>query len=124
MDQAEDGEAKIEAVDSQTVEAEFKRNWGRTLLGLAMNQLEGEYREQEKSELFEKLKPFISREQGQNYQEVADSLKMKLPAVRMAASRLRERFRLLLRQEIAHTVNTSDEIEEEIRDLFIAFHTG
>jgi RNA polymerase sigma-70 factor (ECF subfamily) len=41
-------------------------------------------------------------------------------AVRVAAHRLRRRYRELLRDEIAQTVTTEDQIDQEIRDLFAA----
>jgi RNA polymerase sigma-70 factor (ECF subfamily) len=45
---------------------------------------------------------------------------MSEPAVKMAVRRLRQRYRELLRLEIAQTVGTSQEVDEEIRCLFAA----
>jgi RNA polymerase sigma-70 factor (ECF subfamily) len=39
-------------------------------------------------------------------------------AVRVAVHRLRQRYGELLRSEVAHTVNTEDEVDEELRYLF------
>lgn len=107
--------------DSQTSDQEFQRQWARTVLQLVMKQLEEDYRKQDKLAQFQQLKPFIAREEGQNYQAVADQLEMTSSAARMAASRMRDRFRLLLRQEIAQTVASEQDVDEEIQDLLRAF---
>ena len=39
----------------------------------------------------------------------------------MAVHRLRNRYREILRAEIAHTVSSAEEVEEEIRFLFASF---
>jgi RNA polymerase sigma-70 factor (ECF subfamily) len=41
-------------------------------------------------------------------------------ALKMSIQRLRRRYGDLLRAEIAHTVSTPQEIDEEIRSLFAA----
>ena len=111
----------MEPADSLTAEQEFQRQWARTVLKLVMDQLEEDYRQQDKLVQFQQLKPFIAREEGQNYQGVADQLQMTSAAARMAASRMRDRFRFLLRQEIAQTVTGEQEVDEEIHELFRAF---
>ena len=121
LDQREDGDRKMEPTDSLTAEQEFQRQWARTVLQLVMKQLEEDYREQDKLAQFQQLKPFIARQEGQNYQTVADQLEMTASAARMAASRMRDRFRFLLRQEIAQTVASEQDVDEEIHDLFRAF---
>ncbi len=54
------------------------------------------------------------------YREMAGELEMSEGAVRVAAHRLRRRYRELLRDEIAQTVTSEDQIDQEIRDLFVA----
>jgi RNA polymerase sigma-70 factor (ECF subfamily) len=51
--------------------------------------------------------------------ELGARLGMSDDAVKTAVSRLRRRYRELLREEIAHTVSGSAEVEEEIRHLFV-----
>ncbi len=121
LDQRQEGDRKMEPADSLTAEQEFQRQWARTVLQLVMKQLEEEYLELGKLTQFQRLKPFIAREEGQNYQEVADQLEMTTSAARMAASRMRDRFRFLLRQEITQTVASEQDVDEEIHDLFRAF---
>ena len=55
------------------------------------------------------------------YAQIAARLKLTEPAVKMAVHRLRARYREILRAEIAHTVSSAEEVEEEIRQLFASF---
>ena len=123
LDQREDDDRKMEPADTLTADQEFQRQWARTVLQLVMEQLENDYQKQGKLKQFQQLKPFIARAEGQNYQAVADQLQMTPSAARMAASRLRDHFRQLLRQEITQTVSSQQHVDEEIRDLFLAFQT-
>lgn len=52
------------------------------------------------------------------YAELAARLKLSEGALRVAVHRLRQRYRELLRAEIAHTVADAGEVEEELRYLF------
>ena len=55
-----------------------------------------------------------------DYAGWAAALDMNAGAVKVALHRLRRRFGELLRSEIAHTVSTPEEIDDEIRHLFAA----
>jgi RNA polymerase sigma-70 factor (ECF subfamily) len=68
---------------------------------------------------FEQLKQFISGSPGTEAREAAaDALGISEGAVKVAAHRLRGRYRELLRSEIAQTVEEPKEIDDEIRSLF------
>ena len=68
---------------------------------------------------FETLQPFLSLDRDSaNYVEAAQQMKTTEAAARVAAHRLRKRYRALLRDEIAHTVATPEEVDDEIRHLF------
>ena len=67
---------------------------------------------------FEVLKPFLLGEKGGlSYEEAAAHLGMAVPAVTSAIHRMRGRFRLLLFEEVANTVEGPEEVEPEIRHL-------
>jgi RNA polymerase sigma-70 factor (ECF subfamily) len=67
------------------------------------------------------LKSYLTADKGSApYRDVADDLDITEGAVRIAVHRLRKRYRELLREEIAQTVTSDDQIDEEIRDLFTA----
>jgi DNA-binding transcriptional regulator LsrR (DeoR family) len=55
------------------------------------------------------------------YAEIAARLNLTEAAVKMAVQRLRARYREILRAEIGDTVSSPEEIEEEIRHLFVSF---
>ena len=70
---------------------------------------------------FEQLKPFLTGEDpGIAYARLAADLGMSEGAVKVAIHRLRRRFAQSLREEIARTVASPEQIEEEIRYLLAA----
>jgi RNA polymerase sigma-70 factor (ECF subfamily) len=86
-----------------------------------MMQLELEYNRVGKQALFHRLKVFLGGVvQSMHYSQVATELDMSEEAVKMAVYRLRKRYRDLLRNEIAQTVATQEQVDEEIQDLFEA----
>lgn len=99
----------------------FDRSWALTMLGNTMDRLEAEVVKVNKRELFESLKVYLCGEEtAVPYRDAAAKLDMTEGAVKVAVHRLRRRYRELLHDEIAQTVHTSDQIEEEIQDLFAA----
>mgnify|MGYP006297318381 FL=1 len=93
-----------------------------TVIERAMDALEQEYVETGKGELFRLLNDHITAEpEAGFYRHSADRLEMSEGALRVAAHRLRRRLRELIRSEIAETVATPEQLDEEIRDLFAAF---
>jgi RNA polymerase sigma-70 factor (ECF subfamily) len=69
--------------------------------------------------LFEALKPCLLGERtAQPYATLASKLAMTEGSVKVAVHRLRQRYRQLLRDEIANTVAQPEEVEEELRYLF------
>jgi RNA polymerase sigma-70 factor (ECF subfamily) len=102
----------------------FERRWARTLLEQVLARLEAEYGAGEKKRLFECLKDCLTRESSAlPYATIAAQAGMTEAAVKVAAHRIRARYRELLRDGIAKTVSGPDEVEEEIRHLFATFGT-
>lgn len=100
----------------------FERQWAITLLDQVMAQLQAEYTDTDRGELFTHLHPCLTKEDDAlPYAEIAAKLGMTEAAIKMALQRLRGRYRELLRTEIAKTVESPDEIEDEIRHLFAVF---
>jgi RNA polymerase sigma-70 factor (ECF subfamily) len=100
----------------------FDRQWAMTLLERAMTQLQAEYVASGRAKLFEYLQSCLAREESAlPYAEIAARLNLTEAAVKMAVHRLRARYREILRAEIAHTVSSAEEVEEEIHHLFSAF---
>lgn len=100
----------------------FDRQWALTLLERATSRLREEYVGSGRARLFEALSGvLIKDEQSLSYAQIAAQLHLTEAAVKVAVHRLRGRYRELLRAEIASTVSSPEEIEEEIRHLFSVF---
>jgi DNA-directed RNA polymerase specialized sigma24 family protein len=106
----------------ETPDVLLEKQWAMTLIGQVMGRLQGEYEESGRGELFGFLRANITRDdEAMGYADIAAKLGSSEAAVKMAAMRLRERYRTLLREEIARTVDSPDEIDDEIRHLFRVF---
>ena len=115
-------ELGFEPADNVTAEKIFERRWALTLLEQVLQRLRDEYVQSGKWRLFEQLKPTLTEEsRSVAYAEIATRLDMTEGAVKVAVHRLRQRYRELLRAEIADTVSSPEEVDEEIRALFAAF---
>jgi RNA polymerase sigma factor (sigma-70 family) len=101
----------------------YDRHWAMTLLERAMDQLGADYAAASKEELFRQLKPLLLTEvTATSYQQLAGSLGLTEGAVKVALHRLRQRFRDAVRAEVAHTVATPEEVDEELRCLMAALN--
>ena len=106
------------ADDKASPEILFDRQWAATLLDQVMNRLCAEYACEGKADLFQRLQPCLTgAEPVLPYADLAALLGMTTNAVKMAVHRLRKRYGELLRAEIADTVASPQEVEDEIRHL-------
>jgi len=116
-----DARYALEPTDGSTPESAYDRRWAATVLEAVRGRLREEYAVQGKTALFAALEPSLTG--GDDllpYSELMVRLDLKESAVKMAVHRLRKRFGELLRDEIAQTVSTPAEVEEEIRQLITA----
>ncbi|PWU07961.1 MAG: RNA polymerase subunit sigma-24 [Verrucomicrobia bacterium] len=108
-----------EPADPRTPEQEFERRWAVALLDEVLNRLRAEHKDKESVESFETLKPcLVGDSESQPYAELAKKHGISEGAVKVNVHRLRRRYRELLREEIANTVATADEVDAEMRYLF------
>ena len=99
----------------------FEQQWAMTLLDQTLARLYEEFVASGKGALFGKLKIFLTGErQAASYSDLAARLGMTEAALKMAVSRMRQRYGELLRAEIANTVASPGEIDDELRALFAA----
>ena len=118
---AAEGRYQLEPVEQRTPERLFHRRWATVLLETVLDQLEQEYVSAGNGRTFSKLQAFLVGENGsETYRTAAADLGTSEAAMKMAALRLRRRFRELLCQRIAETVADPAEVEEEQRFLFVA----
>ena len=109
----------VEPADNVTPERSFELRWALTLLEEVLKRLQAEYEHEGKADLFAALNPCLVGERtSQPYAELAKKLGTTEGAVKAAVHRLRQRYRALLRDEIAQTVAGPDEVDEELRHLF------
>ena len=110
--------AGFEPADTSTADQIYERRWALTVLDQVFARLGDEYRSAGNVILFERLKALLTDEPDRLSQaQIADELGMTENAVKQAFHRLRERYRQLLREEIAHTVMAPGDIEDELRHL-------
>lgn len=106
------------AVADGTPERLFERRWALSLLDHVMARLRADYTAAGKAEQFERLKGLLTREENDpGYETLAAEIGVSAGALRMQLHRLRRKYRHALRAEIADTVATPREIDEEIRFL-------
>jgi RNA polymerase sigma factor (sigma-70 family) len=116
--------ADLEPADTLSADRIYERRWALTLLDQVLARLHQEYRAANNSGLFDELKQLLGDEPDRPSQAIIGrKLGMTENAVKQAFHRLRERYRALVREEIAHTVAVPGDIEDELRH-FIAVLQG
>ena len=109
---AQDAGASIQADEA------FDRAWALTLLNLAIDRLRQESVAAGRPGDFEALKDGLMADRGAiDYSAVARQLGMSEGAARVAAHRLRKRFREVFRQEILQTLVEGTDLDAELRHL-------
>ncbi|MEM7455874.1 MAG: hypothetical protein AAF456_16085 [Planctomycetota bacterium] len=121
VDEAE-GRYQLEPEDGWTPESLFDRRWALTVLQQALGQLQTEYGEKDKSALFDSLAPMLTIDSDdlQAYDRIAEQLSMSTGAVKVAAHRMRERYREVLTAVVAQTLADPDALDDEIDILLKA----
>ena len=102
----------------------YDRRWAFTVLDRVFARLREESERSLNPPLLQRLNTLLSDEPGRPSQaEIAREFGMTENAVKQAFHRLRQRYRQLLREEVAHTVATPAEIEDEMRHLIAALRS-
>lgn len=113
---------KMEPVTNLTPERLYERRWAAALLQTVLERLRSELTTAGKATVFDSLHGFLS-DSGEAllYPQAAARLGLTEPATRKTVQRLRQRYRELLREEVALTVATPHEVEEELKHLLDLF---
>jgi RNA polymerase sigma-70 factor (ECF subfamily) len=115
---AEAGEPLATAVSAQTPDSAYDRIWADTVIGNAVRKLAEECGQARRAELFEVLEPILYQDEtAGSYHEAGTRLGISEGAARVAAKRLRDRLRYLIRAQVRQTVATEEEVDSELRYL-------
>ena len=117
-EQSPEDRYRLEVPDDLSPDRLFERRWARTILDKALLRLRAEFVSAGKAEQYVVLKAFEPGEQKTiSYAEAAIQLGVSESAVKSMIHRLRQRHREVVRQEVAHTVSTVAEVDEELHYL-------
>ncbi len=118
-EQIAEGGWALEPATHLSPEKEYEKLWAVTVLRQALNRLRQENEQAGRGQTFEALKAFLEGEaRSGDYATAAAKLGISANNVAVAVHRLRQRYRELARAEIANTVASAEEIDEELRHLF------
>ncbi len=123
-----DAEARyqMEPADPSSPEKLFERRWAVLVIGQALARLEAEFRGAGKEDQFKAMHPYLLGENKDANLTLADlgrALQISEEAARVAMHRLRARYRQALREEVAQTVETEEELQDELKHLLRVFST-
>jgi DNA-directed RNA polymerase specialized sigma24 family protein len=121
---ASDDFSEFDRSDTLSADLLYDRRWAFTVLDRVFSRLREESQGSASAPLQERLNTLLSDEPDRPSQaEIALDFGMTENAVKQAFHRLRQRYRQLLREEVAHTVATPAEIEDELRHLIVALRS-
>ncbi len=116
-----DGLRVREGIADLNAERLFQRRWALAVLNQAMTRLSAEAERAGRAALFDRLKGYLEGEPAEGeYARLAQELGWRQGAVALTVHRLRARLNELVREEIAHTVPSENEVEDELRQLYAA----
>ena len=111
----------IEPVDTDTPETLYERRWALTIIDRVLAALRRDSEADGRAAEFDAIKAcMLGRAASGSYAAIAARLAVSEGAVRVAVHRLRKRFQARLREDIAETVSSPDEVDDEIRYLIRA----
>jgi RNA polymerase sigma-70 factor (ECF subfamily) len=97
----------------------FDRGWAEALVAAALERLSADYKREAKEQLFKELRTFIAggAEPLPTYAELTDRLGITESTLRSHVTRLRARYREALRTEVRRTVDSEQQVDQELREL-------
>ena len=108
----------LEPKDERSPDKLFEKRWALTLLENIIEDLRGEFAASGKEAIFTGLQPFLAWNSAEeSYAEVSGRIGISENAARVTVFRMRKRFGELMRERIAETVATGEEVDEEMKFL-------
>ena len=108
----------VASASDSTAEHLFELRWAKSLTAGALDSLRQELHAEGKAELFEQLKNFLTGgDVLPSYDEASAQTGLPRATVKTHVHRLRQRYREIVRREVARTVSSPHEIDEELHYL-------
>lgn len=107
-----------ELTDRLSPDKAFDRRWAQTVMALALERLRGEHKSPQQAKLFAALQPVLADGgRMENQTELAAQVGVTPGALATAATRLRQRYRALVEDEVRRTTEKPADLEDELRAL-------
>jgi RNA polymerase sigma-70 factor (ECF subfamily) len=117
--QSAEADYVFEPAEGLSPEQIYEKRWATTLLERVLGKLQADYEAAGMAALFNELKVYVWGEKsGLSYADIGAQLGLTEGAIKVAAHRMRQRFRQLLRDEIGNTVADPSEVDAELQYLF------
>lgn len=107
----------LAAVETLTPDRAFELGWAKILVSSTLERLRAEMTSEGRGDLLEALRGYILGADEAAYQQTADRLGLSLGALKTTIFRLRARYRALLRESVAGTLNDPTRVEAELQEL-------
>jgi DNA-directed RNA polymerase specialized sigma24 family protein len=109
---------QLATLQSSPPEALFDVGWAAAIAGEALRRLRMECESKGRRRVYEVLQPYLTSDRGEIcYENLSRPLGVPEPSVKSLLYHFRARYRLLLREEIAKTVESEANVDDEIRYL-------
>jgi RNA polymerase sigma factor (sigma-70 family) len=107
---------------AETPESHYVRQWATTVIETALRRMAAEFAARGRTPVFERIRGFLDAEPDRiPYATIARDLGTTEGAIKVAVHRLRARFRTVLRDEVAQTLDHEDQVDDELSVLLAAF---
>ena len=114
-----------QALETSPAEALFDLSWAATIAEEALRRLRMECESKGRGRVYEVLNRYLTAERGDiSYQDLSVALGVPEPSVKSLLHQFRKRYRGLLREEVAKTVETEADVDDEIRYLCVTLSAG
>ncbi len=116
-----EGRYRNEPRDDRTPERLYDRRWALAVLERALDALRTEFRANGREEFFNAVHGSLTGESdAAPYRQIANRFGMSESGVKVTVHRMRLRYGELVRAEVAETVDTEEEVRDELRYLLSA----
>jgi RNA polymerase sigma-70 factor (ECF subfamily) len=114
----------LRPADDRNPDQAYDRQWALALLQRVLEQLRAEHVAEGRAAHFACLRAFLTDDaEMRSHSEIAAELGLSEGAVKQAVFRLRQRYQKLLRAEVANTVATLADVDQELRHLAAALRS-